>query len=138
MLHCSVVLYSRAIYCNHAGIILHSSVFQLRRLCWLHAAIMLHCSMVTILQSYCNHTGNILHQLCKLSCFHAAIILLSCWNNAAMQHDLNNNKPQPCTLLPCCNAAYMLVSCCIHAVMQRMLNSYWNHTAFMLEIIPFF
>ena len=38
----------------------------------------------------------------------------------------------------CCNVASMLGSCCIHAVMQRMLNSYWNNTAFMLKIIPFF
>ena len=116
-----MVLYGTAIYCNHARIILYSMQIMLASL------------------QYDHHTAIILHQLCKLSCFHA-VRLLSCWNHATLQHDLNNYKPlslvrffHAAFMLQCSiYADFMLVSCCNTAYTEFIVESYCFH----LEIIP--
>ena len=87
-----------------------------------YAGFMLQSCCIAIRSPYCNHTGTMLHQLCKLSCFHAASILLSFWNQ---QHD--SIKYIPVSL-----AAYMLQSCCNTVYTEFILG------VIVLEILPLF
>ena len=89
-----------------------------------YPGIMLQSCCIAVWSPYCNHTRNILLQLCKLSCFHAAIILISCRNqlHCSITKIIINHLALYTASNPCC----------IHAAMQHIC---WFHAAAYTEFI---